>query len=163
MKSNKSAISLGRTGFFAGLLTSLFLIIYFLLMRILDLTGNPLAWGVNFIILLLGINYCYLYYRRKTEPNIDYLPGMQLGSEVAAVSVVIYTLFIYFYFLSINPQSLANLNGNLLFMSEQATPLRAAFATFIEGISSGIVVSFILMQYYRSGFDNIASDADSKG
>ena len=81
-----------------------------------------------------------------------------LGTEVAAVSVITYTAFIYLYFSFIDANSLGILNNNILFMTEELTPTRAAFATFIEGLSSGIVISFIMMQYYKSGFKGRVKD-----
>ncbi len=152
MNTARTTISLGRTGLMAGFLTTLFLIIYFMLMRAMGITGQAGAWLINFIILFGGINYCYRYYRIRTEPNVEYLPGIMLGTEVAAVSVITYTAFIYLYFSFIDANSLGILNNNILFMTEELTPTRAAFATFIEGLSSGIVISFIMMQYYKSGF-----------
>lgn len=156
MNNAQIKISLGKTGFKAGLLASLFLIIYFLIMRALNLSGNPFAWAFNFVILFGGINYCYRYYRVKTDPNVSYLPGILLGTEVTAVSVVIYSLFIYIYFSSIDPDLLSMLGTNVLFMTQDVTPLIASFATFIQGLSSGIVIAFIMMQYYKSGFKRAA-------
>lgn len=158
MHAAKTRVSLGRTGLLAGLLTTLFLIVYFLLMRMLGLTGYSSAWLFNLLILFVGINYCYRYYRKQTDPDMGYLPGMMLGAELAVVSVVTYTAFIYLYFAFIDPAHLTALNGNILFMTENSSPIRAAFVTFIEGLSSGIVISFIMMQYYKVGFKESAKD-----
>lgn len=152
MRTADKNVSIGRIGLRSGLFTAVFLIIYFLFMRSLGLTGNAFAWGFNFIILYAGINFCYRYYRVRTDPNVEYLPGMLLGTEVTFVSVIVFSLFLYVYFSSVNPGLVNSLGSNVLFMSDVVTPMRAAAATFIEGLSSGVVISFAMMQYYQSGF-----------
>ncbi len=163
MDPQTQSISIGRTSLIAGLLTALSLIIYFMIMRAMQLTGSAVAWGFNIVILFSGIYFCYRYYRMRTVLNVDYLLGMMLGTAVTAVSTVAFTFFVYFYFSSIDPALLSSLHGNILFMSDAVTPLRAASATFIEGLSSGIVISFAMMQYYKSGFMRMGDEPRAEG
>ena len=156
-------VSVNKTGIIAGTIICIALIIYFLLMRSINLTGSALAWSVNFIIIFLGIYVTYRYYRSVTKPNIDYLPGMLLGTITTIVCASLFTFFIYIYFSVIEPSQLQLLKDNILFMGEGITPLRAAGATIIEGISSGVIISFAMMQYYKSGFRKSADDKSEQG
>ena len=159
----ETEISIEKTGIKAGLIISASLIIYFMLMRFFNLTGSAIAWGFNFIILFTGITFTYRYYRTKTKPNIEYFPGMLLGGLTTAVSVFSFTFFIYIYFWSVNSVQLLLLKDNILFMGEAVTPLKAAGATLIEGICSGVIISFVLMQYYKSGFRRTLNDKSIQG
>jgi hypothetical protein len=146
------SISIQQTGLKTGLLISVSLIVYFMIMKYFNFIYSAGAWSFNFVFLFGGIVLTYRYYRMETKLNVDYLPGIALGCITTAASVIPFTLFIYIYFLQVNPSLLVLLKDNILFMGEEITPMRAAVATFVEGISSGVIISFIMMQYYRSGF-----------
>ncbi|MBK5285819.1 MAG: hypothetical protein JJE25_10495 [Bacteroidia bacterium] len=118
---------------------------------------------MNFIILLTGIIYAYRLYRSKTKLNVDYFPGLILGVITTAASVIPFVLFVYFWFSLIDPLLLLSLKDNILFMGEQITPMRAAVATMIEGISSGVIISFMMMQYFRSGFRRARQEVSMHG
>ena len=159
----KDEVSVLNTGIKSGLIISAILIIYFLIMRSFHLTGSAAAWGFNFIIIFAGITFTYRYYRTQTKLNIEYLPGLLLGSLTTIVCTVLFTIFVYIYFSMIDPVSLNFLNNNILFMSGQLTPLKASAATLIEGICSGFIISFMMMQYYKSGFKNQLGEKKAHG
>jgi tetrahydromethanopterin S-methyltransferase subunit F len=146
------SVSAEITGLKAGLLTCVSLIIYFLIMKLFNFMSSPIAWAFNLAILGTGIVLVFEYYRMKTTLNVDYIPGLILGSITTAVSVIPFAFFIYVFFSQSDPIVLNVLKENVLFMGEQITPTRAAFATAIEGLCSGVLITFILMQYLRSGF-----------
>ncbi len=159
----ESKISIEKTALKAGLIICASLIIYFMLMRFLNLTNSAIAWSFNFIILFTGITLTYRYYRTKTKLNIEYLPGMMLGCITTGVAAISFTFFVYTYFSSLDPSLLQLLKDNILFMGQQITPLRVAGATIIEGICSGVIISFMMMQYYKSGFKRTMNDTIVQG
>ncbi len=159
----KHEVSVFNTGMKSGIIISSLLIIYFLIMRNFHLTGSAIAWGFNFVIIFIGITYTYRYFREQTKLNIDYLPGLLLGSLTTIVCTVLFTIFVYIYFSTIDPISLIILKDNILFMSGQLTPLKVSAATLIEGICSGFIISFTMMQYYKSGFKNQLGEKKAHG
>ena len=156
-------ISVETIGLKAGLLTCASLIIYFMIMKYFNLLGSPVAWGMNFLILLSGIISAYNYYRSRTKLNVDYFPGLVLGCITTAVSVITFVLFVFTYFSQADPQLLLLLKGNILFMTEPVTPMRVAAATLVEGISSGAIITFMMMQYFKSGFKRIRGEKRPHG
>ena len=94
----------------------------------------------------------------KTNPNVEYFSGMLLGTAITAVNVLLFTLFVYLYFSTLTTDQLVLLQGNILFMGGTISPLKIAGATFVEGFSSGVVISFIIMQYYKSGFRKVKAN-----
>lgn len=147
-----SEVSIEKIGLKAGLITGAALIIYFLLMNYLNFMDSAIAWGLNFIILWAGINLAYRFYRSHTKLNIDYFPGLILGAITTAVSVIPYVFFVYIWFSQSDAALMSILKSNNLFMGEQITPMKAAGSTMIEGICSGVIISFMMMQYFKSGF-----------
>ena len=90
------------TGLKAGVLTCVSLIAYFMIMKYFSFMESPIAWSFNFLILGGGIVLAYEYYRKKTTLNVDYIPGLILGSITTAVAVIPFALFLYIYFSQIN-------------------------------------------------------------
>jgi len=144
-------ISAEITGLKAGLITFGSLVFYFMIMKYFNFMDSPVAWAFNFVILASAIVFACEYFRSKTTLNVDYIPGLILGSITTAAAVFPFALFIYIYF-SQAETLLLSLKDNILFMGEEITPTRAAFSTAIEGLCSGVLVTFIMMQYFRTGF-----------
>lgn len=149
---NQREVSIGKIGLVYGFFTFITLVIYFMIMRAFGITGSEIAWGVNFIFLFAGILFALKDYQGKTELNIAYLPGMLLGLTTSAISVISFAVFVWIYFTSSDPNLILALKDNILFLGEEITPTRAAGATLIEGICSGLIISFTVMQYYKAGF-----------
>lgn len=156
-------ISIEKVGLTGGVITCASLIIYFIMMRYLNVMDSPFAWGMNFIILLTGIILTYQYYRSKTKLNVNYFPGLILGGILTAVSVIPYVLFVYIWFSQADAGQILLLKDNVFFMGEQVTPARAAAATMVEGVCSGAIISFTLMQYYKSGFKRASKEIIVQG
>ena len=160
INASTSEISISEVGLKSGFITCASLITYFMIMKLFNFMDSPIAWSFNFIILFTGIIVAYRYYRSQTKPNIDYLPGLILGGLTTAVSVVPFVVFIYLYFSELDGELMQTLKTNILFMGEQISPVRAAGATMVEGLCSGVIISFIMMQYYRSGFGRAGNESN---
>src|SRR6187399_936491 len=91
-------ISISEVGLKSGLITCASIITYFMIMKYFNFMDSSIAWSFNFIILLAGIVLAYRYYRSKTKPNVDYVPGLILGGITTAVAVVPFVMFVYIYF-----------------------------------------------------------------
>ena len=143
----------------AGLLTCAALIIFFLFMKYVDLIQIVELRCMNFLILLAGVNLAFRYHRRQTVANVEYFSGFFFGFFTALFAVIPFALFVFIYLWKIDPSLVIGLRSNSLFMGIEITPEKAGITTMIEGIISGVLISFILMQYYRSGFRNPIKEA----
>jgi hypothetical protein len=137
-----------------GLMTCLVLILFFFLMKYLNLIQIVELRCLNFFILFGGINIGYRYYRKQIESNIEYFSGFFFGFYTCIFAVIPFALFVFLYLWKIDPDLVNGLKNNSLFMGVEITPEKAAITTVIEGTVSGVLISYILMQYYRSGFRN---------
>src|SRR5437867_2608342 len=108
-KIETGSVSILEIGLKSGIGICFMLIIYFFIMKSFNFMGSEVAWSFNFIILLVGMLFTFLYYRTRTKPNIDYLPGLSLGCTVTAASVIPFVLFVYGYFSKIDPALLLSL------------------------------------------------------
>ena len=134
----------------AGLLTCAALIIFFLFMKYVDLIQIVELRCINFFILLAGVNIAFRYHRRQAGANVEYFSGFFFGFFTALFAVIPFALFVFIYLWKIDPSLIIGLRSNSLFMGIEVTPEKAGITVMIEGIVSSVLISFILMQYYRS-------------
>ncbi len=130
-----------------GLYTAAVLVGYFLFMQMIGL-GKVLELRVlNLIILLGGIILAEERYKSATSKHMEYLTGYGLGGTVTLISISIFALFIGFY-LSFDHVLMETIKATAL-MGHYLDPYTAAFAVFGEGLSSGLIASFAMMQWYK--------------
>ncbi len=139
----------------AGLIVFVLLVTYFLFMKYMDLIQIIEFRALNFIILFGGILGGFITYRVKSGNYPEYLPGLWFGCSIAAACTIPFALFAGFYFLVIDPRLLEQLHDTVPLMGEYVNPLTVVLTIVLEGIVSGFVISYTLMQYYKSDATHI--------
>lgn len=130
-----------------GLLTSVSLIAFFLLMRMVNLAQNQELRVLNIIILTAGI-WLAVSKLKKVEGNtMEYLNGVACAMLTALVGVGSFAVFVCIYLL---------IDTDLLKMLQQRSivgnyinPFSGAAAIFMEGIFSAAIISLGVMQYFK--------------
>jgi len=135
-----------------GIYTGLGLIFYFLLMKILGFHQYFELHYLNMIFLFFGL----LYSIKKIKlfsGELKYFEGLKIGILVTLTSIIIFNLFLLIYEFFIDPSFLTLLQDKLSFgfdKSPAATSFIVFGIIFIEGLSSGFIFTYILMQYYKN-------------
>jgi len=124
--------------------TALGLIVFFLLMKFLNLVTIVELRFVNFFILLIGIRYMLLVRRRDNQGKLEYLSGMMLGFMTAITASVIFSLFVFLY-LSFIDHALMQYIINTQPFGSYLSPGGAALIIVGEGAASGAILSFAFM------------------
>lgn len=131
-----------------ALLIYSFIIVFFLLMKILGLDNVSELRFINFLFVLWGIN-------RAIKTNINYnnensyFNNFYIGiiTSVIGVGLTIFGLIIYVSFIEANFMIVLE---NSSFWGNKLSLIMVVFALAIEGIASSVICSFILMQYYKN-------------
>ena len=144
-----------------GLLTSLTLILYFLFMKLVDLIQIVELRALNIFILLGGVYVAFYYERKQTHSNIEYFRGLLLGILTALYAIIPFSLFVFFYLREIDPYLIRVLQSHTILIGVKITLEIVAESILIEGIVSGVLITFILMQYYRAGFNDPVKKQES--
>ncbi len=140
--------SLEKQAIVTGIIMCVCYIAYFLFMESIDLAAIPEYRAGNFIIQIAAIAISIRVFK-SSKGNFSYLEGFGLGFFSSFISVMLFALFIYFYFLKINPELLQTLMTNSLMLGKYLTPFSAAFAVTVEGSISGLIISFAFMQFFK--------------
>jgi hypothetical protein len=148
LESEKSDLSIASLCNSAGLLTCACLIGYFFLMNAFKLQEVLALRAFNFFILLGGILWALHFHRKATEESkIDYFSGLKIGIRVTLTAVVTFAIFMALYLVY---------DGHLMYIIKENTgigdylnPLTIAGAICIEGLGSGVIITFAAMQYFK--------------
>jgi hypothetical protein len=154
-------ISIERLAIITGVFTCAAMIIYFLLMALLGLAHIAELRFLNFVIAAGGAVGAIKYYMNKTGSHIKYLEGLTLSFVSIIVGAVLFALFIFFYFSKINPELLDVIRMDAPVMGKYLTPFSASITVIAEGIVSGLILSFSLMQYFKD--DTLHSPYKQRG
>lgn len=136
----------------AGIFTSTGMILYFVIMRLLNLHHHLELHYLNIIILFLGLRYAI---KRNIfiSGEIKYFEGLKSGIVVTIITIIIFNIFMLIYETIIDPDFLILLKENIHLGNEftsQQTIFNVMGLLTIEGLSSGFIMTFILMQYYKA-------------
>ena len=135
-----------------GIYTGLGLIFYFLLMKVLGFHKYLELHYLNMIFLFFGLLYS-IKKIKLISGELKYFEGLKIGILVTLTSIIIFNLFLLIYEFFIDPSFLTLLQDKLSFgfvKSPAATSFIVFGIIFIEGLSSGFIITYILMQYYKN-------------
>jgi|SRR5690606_9946879 len=136
-----------------AILTGGALIAYFLLMKLFGLETNFYLRIFNLFIMIGGI---FLLYRNtfirdgRDNEQIGYVQGLLMGLRLTIIAVVIFIVFLGIYIRFIDPGFLDILENTGLWASSGVSLAGAVIGILMEGIASGLIVSFALMQYFKA-------------
>ncbi len=104
--------------------------------------------AVNMLFLALGVYYALENYSVDGKAgSIDYFEGFKVGMGTSIIAVSLHALFllVYSYF---DSSVLQEINREH-FYSEVLNPFSAAGITLFEGLASGLIITFCIMQYFK--------------
>ena len=147
--------SIERIAIRYGLLTSIGLIAYFLIMKLLGLVHIVELRVFNVFILGYGIWLGLKQYLDESGNRMVYLQTFALGSLTAVSAVVPFAIFIFSY-MSWDVQFMNTVIENEWFGSYM-NPYIVAFLISFEGIISSFFITFTIMQYMKKSWTEIQS------
>jgi hypothetical protein len=131
-----------------GLLTAAALITLFLGMRMLGLAERLELRFLNAIILIFGIILSIREYRKNKDGRMQYLQGISCGTLTTLCTVSVFAVFMFIYLMFLDPAFMQAVKANHS-QGQFLNPYVAAVAVFMEGLFSGIVMTFMTMQVLK--------------
>ncbi len=136
-----------KSGIKYGFLTASALIGFFFIMKFMGLINHYELRALNIIFLFSGV-YVSVKSYIKNENEGTYLGGLGTGLLTSGVALLIFSGFVMLYLDVIDPAFMTSLREYEYF-GRYLNPYIAGSVIFLEGTISGLLVSFILMQYYK--------------
>ena len=141
--------SIERSSLKIGLITGAGLIAYFLIMDFLGLAKIIELRYFNFLILGAGIIYGLRNLKRELKKEDFYLKGLAEGFLITLIALIPFALFFSLYLEYVNPELLDYIKSNVA-MGDYVNLFSILIVISLEGISSGAIVTFAAMQYFKS-------------
>lgn len=145
----KTKISNEAVAVTIGLLTSLTLVIYFWIMKLLGLHMMLELRFFNILIMSVAVFYGVKRYKDELQEEEFYLKGLGHAMMISVVTVLSFAIFMGFY-LAYFDEALMNKVRESVSMGQYIDPLTVVFVIFLEGMASSSIVSFAIMQYLKS-------------
>ena len=123
------------------------IVLFFFIMKLLGLEHITELRLANFIFVFWGINGAIKKNILKNNTN-HYLSNLYIGFATSILGVILISVSLTIYIFYIQP-SFINTIEDLNMWGTSLSPPLIAFAILIEGLASSIIITFILMQYWK--------------
>ncbi|MCA8830118.1 DUF4199 domain-containing protein [Hymenobacter pini] len=132
-----------------GLFTAGGMMLYFLVASLFGLTEHIELSFLNGLILAIGICLAIVHYKNYRHGRMPYLHGFGTGIITAVVASVAFGFFFILYAGVLNRHIMDGIRAQDLFGFDLSVTI-AFLAIVLQGAMSGVIISLIAMQYYKS-------------
>jgi len=127
------------------------LIGYFILMRVLNLHHHVELRLLNLLILATGIYFALKKFKEVHGQQINYFRALVTGVATGAIASMVFGLFLFIY-MKVDTDMMQSIIENEP-MGHYLNPYISAFIVALEGVFSGLLVTFVLINYVAT--DNV--------
>ncbi len=128
-----------------GLRTAAGLIVYFLIMHFAGLGHHVELRLLNLVILVSGIYFGLKKFRSTHGQHINYFRALVTGVAIGAVASLVFALFMFIY-MKLDSSLMQSIIDNEP-MGHYLNAYMASFIVALEGVFSGLLVTFVLINY----------------
>lgn len=141
-----------------GLRIAVGLIAYFLLMKVIGLSHHVELRLVNLVILSLGVYLALKKFKNEHADHLNYFRGLIMGVATAGIGSLGFGLFLFIY-MQLDSSMMASIVANEP-MGRYLNPYMSAFIVVLEGFFSGLLVTFVLLNWVNT--DQVNEPIDKK-
>lgn len=131
-----------------GLKTAAGLIVYFLVMKFAGFGHHVELRLLNLFILVGGIYFALKKFKETHGQHINYFRALVTGVATGAVASLIFAGFLFTYMILDSSMMQAIIENEP--MGRYLNPYMASFIVLLEGVFSGLLVTFILINYVHT-------------
>jgi hypothetical protein len=121
------------------------LIVYFTIMHLTGLSHHVELRLLNLLILVTGVYLALKKFRDSHSDHLNYFRALITGVATAAIGSLIFAAFLFAY-MKIDTSLMESIVKNEP-MGRYLNPYIAAFIVALEGLFSGLLVTFILINF----------------
>lgn len=128
-----------------GLRIALGLTVYFVVMNLAGLAHEVELRLLNLLILVTGVYLALRKFRETHEDHLNYFRALITGVATAATGSLLFAMFMFLY-MTIDESLMRSIVENEP-MGRFMNPYIASFIVALEGLFSGLLVTFILINF----------------
>lgn len=122
------------------------LIVYFLIMKFAGLLDVVELRLLNLFILVAGIYMALRTFKNTHKDHLNYFRALVTGVATAAIGSLVFAAFLFVYVTFIDKAFMQYIIDNEP-MGRFLNPYMASFIVALEGVFSGLLVTFVLINY----------------
>ncbi|OFY84262.1 MAG: hypothetical protein A3F72_14675 [Bacteroidetes bacterium RIFCSPLOWO2_12_FULL_35_15] len=162
MKNSKTSSSIEKIGIRTGLLITVFLIAYFMVIKVLGGAHILELRLFNAVFVIAGVFYGINKHQKSLEQKDEfYFDAWAQGMFIVAVSTILFALFMSIYISYFDTALLKEIQASRS-MGQYINGLNIFLALLMEGFVSGVIITFTAAQYF-AGRADLKSNEDSSG
>jgi hypothetical protein len=128
-----------------GLRIAAGLIVYFLIMKVIGLSHHVELRLLNLIILVAGVYFALQKFKATHGKHINYFRALATGVATAAIGSLGFALFMFIYMKLDSGMMQAIIDNEP--MGHYLNAYIVSFIVALEGVFSGLLVTFVLINY----------------
>lgn len=131
-----------------GVRIAIGLIAYFVVMHFLGLSHRVELRLLNLLILMTGVYMALKRFRQTHGAHIHYFRALVTGVATAGIGSILFAIFLFLYMSADNGLMQSIIQNEP--MGRYLNPYMAAFIVAFEGLFSGLLVTFIVINYVHT-------------
>ncbi|MBX2841738.1 MAG: DUF4199 domain-containing protein [Flammeovirgaceae bacterium] len=131
-----------------GLLMAAGFVFYFLFMKLIGMHDIVELRVFNFLILIGGVAFSIHQSLKHNPETFGYFEGLRVGFITSAIGVTTFAIFIFFYLAFIDVEFMMWIKDKVP-LGTYLDPFSIMVTIEVEGIASGFLATFIIMQYEK--------------
>lgn len=128
-----------------GIRIALGLIFYFVVMHFAGLAHQVELRLLNLLILVAGVHFALKKFRETHEDRLNYFRALITGVSTAAIGSLLFASFLFMY-MTFDESLMTSLKENEP-MGRYLNPYIASCIVALEGLFSGLLVTFIIINF----------------
>ncbi|HTF20555.1 MAG TPA: DUF4199 domain-containing protein [Chryseolinea sp.] len=141
-----------------GLRIAAGLIAYFFLMKFINLGHNAELRLLNLVILTGGIWAALRKFKETHTDRLNYFRGLIMGVATGAVASLVFGVFLFLY-MQLDQSFMDSIRANEP-MGRYLNPYMASFIVVLEGFFSGLLMTFVLLNWVTTDEVNTPLDKE---
>lgn len=131
-----------------GLRIGVGLCVYFVVMHVVGLSHHVELPLLNLLILVAGVYLALKKFRETHGSQLNYFRALVTGVATAAVGSLIFGFFLFVY-MTVDTSLMESIKANEP-MGRYLNPYISGFIVALEGVFSGLLVTFILINWIQT-------------
>lgn len=124
------------------------LIVYFVVMHLTGLSHHVELRLLNLLILVTGVYLALKKFKESHSDHLNYFRALVTGVATAAIGSLIFSAFLFAY-MKLDSSLMESIVQNEP-MGRYLNPYIASFIVALEGLFSGLLVTFILINFVNT-------------
>lgn len=134
------------------------LIVYFIIMKIVGLAHHAELRLLNLVILTAGIYMALKKFKLTHTDHLNYFRGLIMGVATGGVASLVFGIFLFIY-MQLDTDMMQSIIENEP-MGRYLNPYMSAFIVVLEGFFSGLLVTFVLLNWVTTDEVNNPMDKE---